>query len=702
MAVVMFTAGIQSAHAYRGQEEKPLGIETSSKENGVEVVSCDTYGEKTVISKLDNIGFNAKFNLVQILFHGLSDYMGGGYDLDVGPSFEGNLITRTDHYYFELNHDLILRAFHGKIPFAFDLGANARIEAEYDRQFTNPCLANQLKSRYGEEENPFSAQNVIDKLNVGDYFAMKTHWQLAPGLELSKLLGIVTVSIGEHQLLSGDFQFHFVKESPTKVRIKVVGFKSAGQSTTVLNISLYANRVFAALGFVNGFFHRIFNNILDLTYVSEADNVTMLEMLVDLSDPNAFAAYNQMLEMTSENQTAFTDLVYPKKIVFNKFEWSEDIAAELKPGVFINIEPLHDLALQHSPAVVENFRASDIVSARRDPKTAGLTLIAGGQGTAEAEHHKITTLNVNGKREFYQSDSFHSRSEVRGELNYKVSISDQSLHLLSLSDENFHRTKYLELVEALELRQKQFLPRDFEQTLRVLSRSVTTPIYEQIKSVIDSNWKNSSAEHRNAHALLQVAIHGDTLNALPTLAQEQVEVLFRKYLYSADLSGDEVVRELLTGEALQAAMAQTKPENHARAMDILKPDIKKIIVNLTTLLDKNNKSLDERAAAFSKLQNIPLFIHIGSAFMISLLPEPRISDFISVNFVLEDADGSRASFELAGQKTIDPLYVEVLKIQNILNDSGRDLKLEGIKLVTRPAAKPSPKSLTASALMSTN
>ncbi len=664
--------------------------------------ATDIPKEKTIVAKLpekvakalDDVGFEANLNFVQILFHGLSNYLRGGYKLIVGPSFEGNLITREDNYYFEITHDFIIAQLKRNFPAFFDLGVDAAVEGEFDRQFNDPCLANDLSSRYGESDAPFTAEVARHKLKVGDYFSFKTHWSLSPGFGVTKGI-VVTASAGAHDLASGEFQFHFVKETDDKMRIKIVGLKSAGYSKTLLNISAFTSRRFSPIGFINGEIHRIFANILDLTWTKVAENVMMTEMIVDLSDQETRDAYDKMLAFTSENQEAINDLKHTDAIKVLKYDFKAEVATHLKTPIFINIEPLHELAKRHNPHVIEPLRLSDLVDSQQAPKAIGLTFIAGGKGTEEIEHHKISSLNVNNKQENFQSDSFHSKSQIRAELNYAGEINDQSVHLVSASNEDFKRTRFIELVSALELRKKQFEPNDLAQLNRVFGRAVTKDFYDQIQSEIQKNWANPDKEHRNAHSLIQVALHEEGLKALPEMNEIDIREAFKVFLKSVDLTGDEIVKVLLAGESLNEYMVMTSAEKTAYAMDhTLRPSIDQIAKLLAITFKKSGVTLDEKAAAFSELQSIPLFVHAGSGFMMTLLPQDQLDHLVKINVVLEDADKNRAEF-LFGKTDIDPIYVEILKVQSILNDSGHDLKLEGIKLVTRPGSKPTKESITA-------
>ena len=672
---------ISSLMAQEFQEKKSLDIET-----------CESPTKRKILKTLDDISFKANVDLISILFHGLSGLLRGGYELIVGPSFEGNLITRDDHYYFSIGHDFLIGQLKTKIPIYFGVNADASVEAEFSRQFDDPCLANRLDARYGENEVPFKAETVLNKLKIGDYFTMKTHWALAPGMGVSKGL-VLTVSAGGHEIMSGDFQFHFLKESETKVRIKVVGLKSAGHGWTALNVGLFKGRNFVPVGIINGQLHRIMDNIFDLSFMHEADNVIMTEMIVDLSDEATRKAYDQMLAFTTENQEAFNDLLHVETLKVLKQDFNQQVAAHLKPGVFINLDPLHSLARKHSPFVTESFRSTDLIDADRAPKMAGLNFVAGGRGTAESEHHKIAVLNANDKERNFQIDSFHSKSELVSDLNYKGEISDQSLHLLCSSDSQFKRNSYVELVANVELRKKIFMPDDLAQVKRVAMRSMPANIYEQIQNEISAHWKNFDREHKKVHSLLQVALHENALKALPQINEGDLKQAFEDYLKSVDLSGDEIFKVLLSGEAITEYWAMAAPEQNRYARSRLAWDIKEIVTLLTKAMDQS-MSLDSRADAFSALQNISLFIHVGSGFMLSLLPQDQLKNLIKINFVLEDSEGSRAVL-VFGDKPINPLYVEVLKIQSILNDSGKDLKLEGIKLVTLPGAQTNPGSLTA-------
>ncbi len=629
--------------------------ELSTEPENSEQNECERPLEKKIMKSIDNVGFKINFDFVQILFHGLSDFLSGGYELVVGPAYEGNLLTREDHYYLELGHGFTLGQLKKALPVYISLNADARVEIEFDRQFSNPCLANKFDSRYGPKEIPFSSSHVLENLKVGDYFNMKSHWGLMPGFGVSQGL-ILTASAGAYQLMSGDFQFHFLKVSESVVRIKIIALKEAGERFTPLNISLLGNTKISSLGAVNSGMHRIFDSIFDVSFINVADHLLMIEMSVDLGNPQARVAYDQLLDLSPGNQEALQDLLNVEKLKVSKFDRKQDIAAELKPGVFINFEPLHRLAQAHSPYVIESFRGLDLVSAQRSPKRAGASIIKSGLESGESEKHRISILDLDNKKQNFQIHSYHRRIEEKSQLNFEDEVKDQSAHLLSSADEFFSLVNFLEFVSALELRTKNFDSEDYAQLQLALKSALPKNFADQILEVLRNQWLGLTTTHKNTHSLFQLALHKSAWDQLPELTQQQIATAFDNYLNPNDLN------------------------KTAHADDL--GEISKL---LSKTLNKK-LSLSERIDAFAKVQKKSVFSQSGGGFLVSLLPKEDLDSMITINYVIEDAENNRATFTY-GAFPINPLYLEVLKMQNILSDSGKDLKLEAIKLVTSPVPR---------------
>ena len=627
-----------------------------------EADACTSPLERKIVKTIDNIGLNINFDLVQVLFHGVSDFLSSGYQLEIGPSFAGKLYTREDHYYFELGHNFELGKLTHGLPIFFELNAESRLEFEFDRQFEDPCLANKFETRYGQGEIPFKSSVAIEKLKIGDYFTMKSHWGLAPGIGISQGI-ILTLSAGVHQMIFGDFQFHFLKLSESKVQIKLVASQEVGESLTPINISLFKNLKLSSIGAVNSNFHRMFESILDISYVKAAHKVSIYEMIVDLSNKQAREAYDQMLNFSLDNQDVMRDMVSLESLKNVNFDLRLDIASTLKPAIFINIEALQKLAQEHSPFVNETFKGLDAITSSRKPKKVGMSLIEGGRGISETEDHKISVIGTNNQIQNYQVRSFHSRSELRSQANLQGETSDQSTHLLNSTNEGFKTKDYLEFVSSTEIRKKKFGPKDFAQFKAVLERNIPNNIYSNMAIDFNRAWTGSKQDHLNTHALIQIAFHKSAFQMLPLLDEAQLSLAYEHFLELINLEAVESFKSFLTSQS--------------------KSKLSKLVHLLAIALD-TEKIMGERLNAFAELEKIPLFVQTGSGFLISILPKESLAKLVKVDFLIEDAEGNKSSSSF-GDFEIDPLYLEVLKIQNLVNDSGKDIKLEGIRLTLKLA-----------------
>lgn len=588
------------------------------------------------------IGANLKIFSAEV-FDGLG--LAVKYRIESEPSYVNGFYTRIDKYSFNasVSPGDIIDDMDMPISFNIDKGA----ELIFARQFKSQ-KESLVALPYTPRNIPLSSDRALRMLNVGDFVGLEANLAFILSLNGSTLQGGFELNGSTHAFISGKFLVHLFRLPNDKMRVKLISLNRKGTG-----LHLGAEYGLDIVGF--NFIEKQIDRIIDLSPlnigVSRSNNkVFMLDYVIDLKDPTAAKAYDEM--MTSKVQ--FQELKAANPLL------SAEKMAEVVLTDLSNIESLasEDRSKQSQERRVHRLFKGLNQSSNTDQNfKIGFNLLKFENGTSWAKS-KVTSFDRQNNPQKYILETHSNRAKSKGLFGLWSSDEIDSSSLLFLTDDKFNPTQFVAMSIDKSKKESELDSGDLNKIKKQVRALIPISEYNKIPW---SAYDFKNGDYLNSSYRIQVFFHPEALSALPSLSTGEIKKRFEAYVKS-------------TG-GLNVRVANEGPwqDNHNYGPYRYDFDFEDIASNLHKITVAEATSTD-RLEAFNRLKKIPAWEAKGDGFLISLLPASRLGQLISFEFSLTSKDGPVISHKF-GKFEQEALYEALMYTQSVINNQGFDLRL---------------------------
>lgn len=568
---------------------------------------------------------------------------------EVTASYQQGQVTRFDRLKIPLNVGLSQESGSNDLTNKVGLKTEGDLTFQYARQFANQKEAMNAPG-YGFAQNPLSSQKALTNFKVGDYFSMRANMNLV--LKGSVIKGIdssIPVEAEAHYSVGGEFQFHAIRLDSQRLQIRLI---SAQKDQKGASIKVGANPALEILKV--GYLNRKVNHLLETTPLRISwdklkNQMFTVDYVLNLADPETAAAYDQVM-LNAKDVKELAKILNPKQD-----------GAELNERMTMDIEPIDSLFRRTRGAdgkVVRSFKGTLDQTSKIKQIELDLKLLKGGSKEI-CSSNKVASVENDETSKHYMLESCLGSVQGQFLFNWFQIKTDSRLSIAYNANENYNQLSPDDIVLNVEMKNNHFRKMEFGQ----LQEKLAGLLPQQIARVLDfSRWnqdRTSSVEMN-----YQLAINPDLIFQLPGSSREQIEARYNDYL------------KQFGTQDLYAGITGSRP---SEASDVLMESrVKGAVQEVSKVIAKvMNPSLSkaERMQNFLKLRKDALFNMNGIRFLIEMLPQANLEQNIYFEFKMRSSKGDQVSGSF-GQRSDNSIYKKLLKIQDLLNSDGLDMRLQ--------------------------
>jgi hypothetical protein len=575
------------------------------------------------------------------------------YRYQVEPSYKGDYHLRMDRWIMQADVNP------GDLLGDYDLspvGLNLQKGAEilFVRSFRKKSEAFKALP-YTPAQIPFTANRIIDKLEVGDFVSMTSDLNLVVSASTALTSINFPASAATHYLISGQFQIHVFKMADGKARLKLIALRKRGTGGR-LSFGFAPNLKVTGLRIVDRRLERILDfhsDAFQLSLSRGTSNLLMVDYVIDTRQAEVREAYDAILASVLKLKVLG---------ITNPFQSDTQLSSQLISDV-TPLENIYDMNRSRAPAdrlVDRRFKGkNDVTDAAAHGFAFGLMLLRFENDAAFADNI-LTTVDDQDVAKNYRLHTFTRREMSKFLFGYYKEEKMSRATLLMDADENRDVVSLKDLYFEMDFRDKSHSRREFLSLRNKTQQLVPNSIFRKI------DWRPwyPAQDRDNIRFLYRLMIHPDALQIVSGLDAGQLWTRLVRYLKS-----------IPAPNAASTNPFQNAETQHSRHIeDRYKYDLEVITAKLRLAFDPSRPAA-ERAHAFSDLRYTPLFIEIAPGFLTSLIPEADLNRWVYFSLSLT-ADKSKPIIFEYGQMPDRKLYEAATYIQNILNSRDVDLALD--------------------------
>ncbi|CAN5654474.1 hypothetical protein BH10BDE1_BH10BDE1_26690 [soil metagenome] len=582
--------------------------------------------------RLASIDLKAKVKLLDVeLIKGLKASV--DYKYEVEPSYDGEYHLRMDrgtlsadanvgeligraNQYVGVNFQhgtefLYVRPFKSKgeaikaIPFGFD---------------SVPTSIAEIKARL-----PYTAQNVIDHLNVGDFFSFTAHLNLVVGLSSLPLSLATPGFIATHYLISGQFQVHIVKMEDQKVEIKLIALRQQEKGIDLVGGFGTGHKVFG-LRVVDRRIEKLLNitEMFQMSLAKMKSNLAMVDYVLDMKDPNIREAYDGILAKVVE----FKSLKIANPFQGNS-ELTDKLISDITPFETLFAAQASRPAAQRS--VERHFKGKNDVDVSDRSKLKFAPIIFNFSRETEYFENMLTSSDASDTPSYYRLHTFQRTNTNSWWLSYYKAVSISRASILFDSNAKHEIGNLRDISFEWNYRDKSLTANE----LRMIKGAVKQAVPESVHSKINWGVFANETEYANARFIYKMILHPNSLQSIHAMGSGEIWALLVKYLKTIPPPSDD-----LKDEGRQGVV-----KNRFYSIeDDFKTSIDNISYYLSKVVDPALTN-QQRSNAFAELRFNALFVEIGPGFLVSLLPPANLEKFVNFEITLTADDVAPMSFK---------------------------------------------------------
>lgn len=615
----------------------------------------------------------------------------GDFDQDLGygfrwdrrlePSYKKDFMTLVDEYQGAIAiRPAPLRDAAEEL--GYGIGSEGRIRFMFARQHEGSTLKDNLKTLVAKPYTPLmhfpsNARKAMERLKVGDFFAMQANMNVVASASQLKLLSPnLPLTLGAHYMVSGEFQVHMFRVSESKFRLKLIGVRSRDMGGSIrLGYDPDSDLKIVGVAFLDKQVRRRLAFVpLEMAFTFPRTNLFMVDYVLDMNSPEVQEAYNDLITSSWTKRTVrivktITKILNPRT--------KREVLMDMLITDVARFEELHEREKNKS----EDVRLVDrMFSGNNDAHGGGFSIRVGHRDLGQYRMNQtytdnyITASDRDGNARYFYMPIFSMIDEGRAGFGYwKKEIQRAATLLFEMDKHKGAITTFGELSFYLEYRDKKFDRNEVRGLKNLIRKRIPRELYDRI------NWGEWAEErdYLNARVTSLLVLRPGALAVVSGMSGGDLYHRFVAYINS--LPGIDAHPEKMSPE--------DNPHWDSRRLDWkFHDDINLIIEGLARVFhpEVDGKA---RADAFISLRRNALFQEVGPGFLVDLLRteaknkdgEKGIEDllkhiFYETQWSAKDAD---ALVEVFGQCRNRRLYQSVMYIYSVLNNRSIDLRLIG-------------------------
>lgn len=612
---------------------------------------------KTVIGKIRDriasLDVSLKADLLEAeVFEGVNTALRYRYEFE--PSYKGDYHLRMDRW--TLDTDVNVGDMIKQAAKDFKIGLNLKhgTEVLFVRAFKQKSDA--IKAiPYPFWNLPFNAEDISEKLEVGDFVSFTAAMNVVVGASTLPF-SVNPVELSTHYLISGDFQVHLFRKNKDQVILKLIALRKKEKAFSV------------SAGFAKG--HKILGlrvvdrrieswtnitEIFKLSMSSTKSNLLMVDYTLDLRDSRVRDAYDGLITSMYELNTLS---------IGNPFDSNADLTDKLISDItpFEAIYATERLRANNVRTIDRNFKGKNDVDENSKSGYRFGALLFRFARDVEYTENALTSVDQNEITNYFRLHTFQRTTTNSWWFSYYKSESVSRSSLMFEADKNLKIKALKDIVFEWDYRDKSLEEDEFMMIQNAVKQAVPPSVHGKI------NWGDWTAnrEYDNARFLYRMVLSPKALTSVTNMDFGRIFEHLNAYILTIpEPTADSI--DPFKDDEMRRQMRQT-------VLDKYKFDLLNIAHWMSQVFDLT-KTNEERAKAFAELRFNHLFIEIGPGFMVSLLPQADLQNYVYFNIVLTADDMKPMPFEY-GKVPDRKLYEAASYIRAVLDSRDTDLAIQ--------------------------
>lgn len=612
---------------------------------------------KTVIGKIRDriasLDVSLKADLLEAeIFEGVNTALRYRYEFE--PSYKGDYHLRMDRW--TLDTDVNVGDMVKQASKDFKIGLNLKhgTEVLFVRAFQKKSDA--IKAiPYPFWNLPFNAEDISEKLEVGDFVSFTAAMNVVVGASTLPFL-VNPVSVFTHYLVSGDFQVHLFRKNKDEVILKLIALRkkekafgvTAGfaRGHKILGLKLIDRRIESWTNITE---------IFALNMSSTKSNLLMVDYTLDLRDSRVRNAYDGLISSMYELNTLS---------IANPFDSNTELTDKLISDItpFETIYATERLRANDLRTVDRNFKGKNDVDENSKSGFRFGALLFRYQRDIEYTENALTSVDQNEVTNYYRLHTFQRATTNSWWFSYYKSESVSRSSLMFDADKNLKITKLRDIVFEWDYRDKSLEDDEFLMIQNAVKQAVPHSVHGKI------NWGDwtKDRDYDNARFLYRMVLSPAALTSVTGMDSGRIFQRLSDYILTIpEPTADSI--DPFKDDEIRRQMRKT-------VVDKYQFDLLNIAHWLEQVFDLS-KTNEERAKAFAELRFNHLFIEIGPGFMVSLLPQADLRNYVYFNIVLTADEMKPMAFEY-GKVPDRKLYEAASYIRAVLDSRDTDLAIQ--------------------------
>ncbi len=609
--------------------------------------------KEQIAKEITNLDLHFDMNLGSIdIIDGIN--IAGKYRYQVEPSYQNNYHTRIDKWDINtgINPGTLLKGI-VDLPINFSISRNNSFF--FVRQFKSKVQAMDAIP-YSLHKLPLNSGRAL-KLNIGDFAAIPANLNLAfsAGANTSYVNPfVINAGISAFWVLSAEFTIQVFKIDETHVRLKLItkrGYDRGVNSNVNAQFKLFGVKL------LDKQIERLVDrDFLQLGMSINPGSQFIVDYVFDLTNKESAEAYDQILssayklkEVGILNQ--FSDITDLKDKMFTVFEKADKLSEEDK-----------DLPREER-RVNRIFKGFNKYNGNSRRLKLGF-LITNYQKNVTYTENKINFVDrQNNSIEFFYPTYSKYIEQNFGKWIFR--LKDQSFKttfgLIPKKNQEVVDFKNPEIGLTFERKDKIFSPHEQKLVERFMVAQLPMVIAKDLDL---KEWTNGERK-TDARIYFQIILKSQGFAHLRDISQEELAKKLKDYAERKKnihiINGKETERSDLENLFFIGKKLDTAQINY-------------IAKTLYMALNDYTISTEEVLRRIMKLNEIPFFEKFGVGYLISLVPEDLLKDFIYINLemIAKDTSEIKAQF---GKMNYKAFYDEINVLQSRLSNRSYDLRL---------------------------
>lgn len=580
----------------------------------------------------------------------------GEYHYEVEASYINKFYSRVDKWDVraKINIGDVIKDLIDS-PFGFTV--NRDTSFYFVRQF--PSKKEAIKATpYGPQKLPLNAKLALANLNPGDFVSMPVNLSVALGVSDAQEVNTQVLLKGSASaavVLSGEFTVQVYKLDATHVRLKLLTTRGNG---AFANFEVRNGFNIFGLRAVDHQIERLFDrDLIELGFKYDPGSQFIIDYVFDLKNAEAQEAYNQILSSTLK----FKDFIVADMVD----------AKDLKDKLISTYEKTDALFFADQNKEPKDRRVQRIFKGFSSYKghtrhiKLGLLVTSYAKDLTYTES-KVTFIDKNEKNFefFYPTYSKYIETHLGRRLfDLKDQVFQNNFGLIPRFQSENTANKNPDLGLTFERKDRHLT--NYEQ--RHIENFMLTEIPKELVKDIDfSEWKSGSKKY-DTRIFFQLVLKDEAFHYLKNFDAEELKKKILIYM--------EEKKNLHVIDRSKSTSFVEKTKNYF-LIDryVEKKKLTLLASSLAKILSNKENNSEEMLKKLVALNELGVFDKMGIGFLISLLPQEKLSELAYLKLEMIGKDLRPINHEF-GTLKYRALYKELTEVQSRLSNRSYDLRL---------------------------